>query len=222
MTRFFLCLCLVFYALTLSPAQAGLIEFLFPSLKKQEEDPSQTLQAPFADKKAQSDHVPLKSGTLPENAIALDQPHRNTSQIMEWVINATAGALTFNQTNTDELATKQASFATSGYTQYEQFLTTNNIKKVVESGQYTIRSYVNDSPLLLNEGAANGTYHWLYQVPVVISYMNRTNKDYKGGGTATNQKMMITVQVGRSATTEDKMGLVIETWAGKVEKIDKR
>ncbi len=227
-TPFFLLL-ILFLCFTTSRAQAGVIEFLFPSLRQQDADPSTTLEAPFAEKKSAG---PSRTGTaqpsqkpssLPENAIPMDQPHRNTSQITEWIINAAADALTFDKADSKtKLAGTRPYFNQTGREQYEAFLTETKLVKVLESEKYYIRSYVNDAPLLLNEGVTGGTYHWLYEVPVMVSYMTRASKGYKEGAIPLNQKMMITLQIGRSNATKDPSGLIVETWKGKVEKIDKQ
>lgn len=223
--RLFLFSCFVFvFILAAQPAQAGLVEFFFPSLRKQEVDPAQTLQAPFASGgPVKKDAMgPQAVRPLPENSIPMAQPHRSTAQITEWVIMVVSEAMTFDK---DDVGTSLAStgkyFNETGRAQYDQFLKDSKLANVLDSNKYYVRSYVRDAPILLNEGTVGGYYRWLYEVPVMVSYMARTDKDYKKASPV-NQQVLVTVQVGRSPRAVDPAGIVVETWGGKAEKFDKK
>ncbi|MCC6597222.1 MAG: DotI/IcmL family type IV secretion protein [Alphaproteobacteria bacterium] len=204
-------------------AHAGLLEFFFPSLKTEEPDPMQTLQAPFAaDGQAPQLVGPRAVQSLPENAIPMQQPHRATRQITDWVVTVVSEAMTFD--SKDMEAEKDGSlkyFNTGGRAQYEQFLKDSKLRNVIDSQKYSVRSYVRDAPLLLNEGEVKGYYRWLYEVPIMVSYMGRNEKDYRQA-TPVNQQMVITLQIGRSPMAEDSAGIVVESWSGKVQELDKK
>ena len=221
---------LAVFTLSAVPAQAGIFEFFFPMLKKQGEDPSQTLVAPFADQPQgpPAPQIPGKPAPakpaqpLPENAIALDKPNRSTQQVADWLAPIAAEAMTFiNDDVAADLAKTEKYFDAGGRTQYTQFLETNNIKKVIDLKKYFVRSYVKESPLLLNEGPAEGRYHWLYEVPVMVSYLDRGVSDYKKA-TPINQTILLKLQIGRSNKAQDPSGLVIEHWSGKGVKEEKK
>ncbi|MCK5284345.1 MAG: DotI/IcmL family type IV secretion protein [Alphaproteobacteria bacterium] len=202
------------------PAQANLIEFFFPSLRKMEYDPSETLQAPFADKKAQ-EAKPLAKGQLPENALALNLPHRIDDDIGKWVITVISESLSFTEKNYhDDLKKTKTYFTTKGRNQYAKFLRNKSIIKVLESEKFYIRNFVEDTPFILNKGALDGSYHWLFEVPVVLSYMDRSMIDYKEFDSV-NQKIVLTIQVGRFVDAENESGVLIELWDGRLKKSDK-
>jgi hypothetical protein len=209
-----------------TPAQAGVLEFFFPMLKKQEPDPSLTLEAPFAQKKAGPPvkvipGAPLPAPAarpLPENAVALEKAHRSGQQIAAWVAPVVAEALNFASADfKTDLAATEKYFEPSGRAQYTAFLQDQNILAILEQGQFSLRSYVRDVPVLLNEGPAGGRYHWLFEVPVVVSTLDKRVTDYKKAN-ATNQLFMLRVQVGRSAQTLDPAGVTIEHWTGSAVK----
>lgn len=230
MARFLLLFSFVFICFAgVQPARAGVFEFFFPMLKKKEPDPSQTLQAPFAvgnteNDSAQSNGVAGQPVVkpLPENAIPMNNPHRSTAQITEWVVMVVSEAMTFDKDDASvNLRSTTGYFNTLGRSQYEQFLKDSRLRNVIDSNKYHVRSYVRDAPILLNEGEVNGYYRWLYEVPVMVSYMGRTDKDYRKASPV-NQQMTVTLQVGRSPRATDPAGIVVETWSGKVQKLDKK
>lgn len=220
---FILSLMLGFIATPLVSAQAGLIEFLFPTLRNSGPDPGQTLQAPFADLPANAaeEGVPVVR-PLPENDIPLDKPHRSSQVIGEWAMTVVNEAMTFaTDTPAQELGDSKKYFNPEGRQQYEAFLKQNNIITALQSGAFYIRSYVASMPLLRTEGLAGGAYKWVYDVPLTVSYMKRDMKDYSKAAPV-NQEMTITVQIGRSKDAGNEEGVLIERWSGKVQASDKK
>ncbi len=183
-----------------------------------------TLQAPFAmdpDAKPPEEAPDPTKVSLPENSTPLDQPHRDGKEISEWVTTAISEALTFDQQSYEPVLVANAKlFTADGNKQYVTFLTDNNIIKVLQSKKFYVRSFVLDAPLLLNEAPVGGTYRWLYEVPVMLSYMEYGVTDYKKLEPI-NQKLMLTVQIGR-VTDRKGMAVLIERWDGKVQRIAKK
>jgi len=208
-------------------AQAGILEFLFPSMKTVEYDPTENMIAPFAvEENAEgaaqggADVVAKpKLKELPVNAIDLDKPHRLSKEIGMWIMTAAADAMNFEAGSAAAQVTSHAKmFDTAGEGQYTAFLRDKNILKVIEDGRYSVRSYVGEQPLLLNEGVVNGRYRWLFRVPVVVSYLDKNMKTYKNAPAPIVQQATLNVQIGRVQSDEDKPdGLQIEQWSGKVE-----
>ena len=210
-----------------APAQAAWWQFFFPTLKQAEDDPAQTLTAPFAPQPAGPHPPPTMARQqvvkpLPENSVSLDKPHRTTKQVAEWLSPICAEALTFASADyKGDLAKTEPRFDTAGRQEYLKFLLDNNIQKVLDLNKYVVRSYVQDTPLLLNEGAAGGRYHWLFEIPVMVSYLDKSVKDYSKGQPI-NQMIVLKVQVGRSGTTPDPMGVSIGHWSGRGVKLEKK
>lgn len=205
-----------------SPAQAGWLEFFFPTLAKQEPSPSETLQAPFAyDDKMQAPTAP--SGTnLPVNAVPLNQAHRSNAAVSDWVKGIIPDVMTIAGADYNvELEKSAPYFDATGREQFKTFLEEKGIMKVLQSQKYHVRSFVQDGPFFLNEGELSGTYHWLFEVPVMVTYLDRAMTDYKTADPL-SQRVMLTVQVGRSASAANAEGLLLERWSGKVQKLDKK
>lgn len=213
------------------PAQAGWLEFFFPSLRKKEYDPTYTMQAPFAMddetrnkmqaeqqspgavRPAQPKHI------MPENNTPLNQPHRDNKEISAWLTNVLSDAMTFDKPDYNALIKiDEQYFTEGGKAQYKQFLASTSMMKILDSGKYDVRSFVQGEPLLLNEGAVNGSYRWLYEVPMMMSYVERGAKSYKNLEPV-NQQVILTVQVGRVSGVMEGTAILIERWDGKIQAI---
>lgn len=194
-------------------AQADILGFFFPSLKKETYNPYETLKAPFADN-------PDQIATEDKSAQDLNVPHRTDGEIADWLKDMVPEVMSFqNKDYTADFRAKEVYFDQQGLANFRDFLRTQNIEGVVQSGQYNITTVIKDFPLLINEGVVAGRYRWLYQVPVMVTYLDRRISDYKDG-TPTNQYFELTVQVGRAQDYDAKNEhhVFIETWDGKVVK----
>lgn len=187
--------------------------------KPVEPDPGQTLQAPFA----YDPNRKIEAGeTLPENAVPLDISHRSSSEIGKWLMTAVSDTMSFEIDEEGAAAPiKREYFTPSGVTQFQEFLTKTGIQKVLDSRKYHMRSFVRQSPLLLNEGAVQGHYRWLFEVPLMVSYITPGNFKYENSE-AINQAITLTVQVTRVREGGGAEGVLIEIWKGKIEALEKK
>lgn len=193
----------------------GILEFFFPMLKKPKPNVSQTLEAPFADHDRIKDSD--KTLGLPEDATALDLPHRTPAQIAAWITTPASEALTFTDPDyRQDLAKIQKYFTPEGWSQYTNFLAQTNLQRVITSGQYSMRAFVEETPLLINKDALNGSYKWLYEITLMVSYLDKNVTSYKDAAEPVNQKIVLNVQVGRTNEKNIDNGVLIEHWNGKV------
>jgi hypothetical protein len=199
----------------------SVIGFFFPTLRKVQADPTSTLQAPFADPQPAG---PLPAGAkpfvaeLPVNAIPLEQPHRRNLEISQWLMETLSGSTTYVNANyKPDLEKIQGSFTVEGRQQLTDFLTHIGAIKALDSGQYTVRGFVREVPVTLNEGPVGGYYRWLYEAPITITYLPRDTSTYKNAKPV-NQYFLVTVQVGRTATETNEIGVLVENWSFKVQK----
>ncbi len=221
MTKKLFAIALLAFSVNTSSAHAtGIIDFFFPKAKGP--DPSQTLVAPFAEPPQDGAKPDPKLG-LPENSTPVSEAHRPSIQIGEWTTAAVSEAMTFDKPDYKlEIDENTAHFDTVGKEQYMTFLNENSVTRVLESGKFNIRSFVQEIPLLLNEGNVDGSYRWLFQVPVMVSYMDRNMKGYEGKTEPVNQLIVLTVQVGRTGSMLPGEDIVIQRWSGKVQAIKKQ
>jgi len=223
-SRFLPILVFLIFSFAAVPAHAGLMDFFFPSLKAEGPDPSETLQAPFATtpEKDIEDGGEEAAQDPPKNAVPLNMPHRAASDVSKWVMTSISEVLTLDgaQKIEDNEAVKLY-LDNAGLGQFSAFLTEQKLSAVLADGQYDMRSYVRDTPLLLNTGVVAGRYRWLYEVPVMLSFLKKGTSSYKNVQTH-NKNYILQIQIGRSVDAKNDMGLFIERWSGKLEKQDKK
>ena len=206
----------LFLGSSIPHAQAGILEFFFPSLKKVGPNPSKTLEAPFADKEqiAKSEN---KNENV-SNTIPLDLPHRSPEQIQDWIVKNISNNLNFTsgknfQTDLQKL---RPLFTNHSWKQYNDFLTSTNIKKIMADGRYSIRSFMDEPPAFVNKGPADGAYRWLYETSLMLSYIEPGYGYQAGQKDPISQHIALKVQLGRYNNTGNEYGILIDHWAAKV------
>ncbi|MEM7651476.1 MAG: DotI/IcmL family type IV secretion protein [Pseudomonadota bacterium] len=191
------------------------MDFFFPSLADTEDNPAETLQAPFAHGTQEGEEAPEENKSI----VPLNLQHRTAKDIEEWTVTAVSDAMSFGTAGYEaDFEEAKPDFDAGGWGQYQTFLEEKKIMRVLKSGQYDVRSYVKGTPILLNEGAVSGRYRWLYEVPIMVSYLKRGVTDYKNVEPV-NQNMALRVQVGRVEDPQDDYGLSIERWSGTVKQV---
>lgn len=210
-------LSIAFFSASEAHAKKSFFEGMFPFLYDRGDDEiirGSVMKAPFADSDVKIDES-IKG--LPQNAIPLDQPHRSDDDVTRWVITSVSQALTFQDVDYEKEINQAVEqfFTTASAAQYQSFLTDKKIVDVLKGKRYRMNSFTQGDPVLVNEGALKGRYRWLYEVPVMVSYMDRRNFDYREKN-AINQQYSLQIQVGRSDQARvDGEGLAIESWTTK-------
>lgn len=194
-------------------------EILFPSLRNIGPSPSETLTAPFAledDENAAQKTDDEERPQMPENLIAMDQPHRTQNALNDWAITATSKALTFSENAYEEhIKEMDMYFSPRGKAQYLDFLRTMNIERTAKSSQFEILSYVSRTPLLINKGAIDGTYRWLFDIRLKLTVVQKGFDSYSNDQPVTRE-FRIRSEIGRNKNAQNPDEMWIETWNGKI------
>lgn len=208
-------------ALSPAPASAGFWEVFFPSSEKEIYNPYETLKAPFADKedgpqktydirtgKDLLDNTPNQAELVP-----LNLPHANVAAMESWLENAVTDAMTFTGRNSrTEIDEALAYFTDAGQSQYWDFLRAKTIDQILNSGQYQINSAIQNTPLLIGEQESGGLYKWLFEVSLLMSFLETGTNDYEGS-VPQNLETTLKVQLTRAEITEtNPYGVLIELW----------
>ncbi len=193
-------------------AQAGWFDFLNPR-KDVAAHPAVTLMAPFADEDAVIMELDPTGNT--ELAVPLEQRHRPNTEIARWVQMIVPTVLSYNSENYEqEYSEKIKSFSKVGAKEYVAFLQNKNIVKTLKTGRYKVSGIVQGYPIVINEGAVNGRYRWLFQVNILVTYLDNRMTKYSRAkeGDAITQEFILTLQLGRVRGVDNDHGLLIETW----------
>ena len=216
------------------PSQAradGWLEFFFPSLKETKPDQSVTGRAEW-------DHgdgvvtTPTIEEGLPENSTPVHMRHRPSADIAKWVETVLPDVMSFEvDTYKDDYKKKVVFFDKTAKNEYLRFLRDSNYLKTLETGRYDINAFVEEIPMILNEGEVEGRYRWLYQARVMVTYVSKGATNYKlvKEEDTITQNMFVTVQVGRLEPKDfptfpegmedmNPHGIIIESFNVKVVK----
>lgn len=222
-------LAIMILTLTSQPAVAfdlrDYMPWLFGDDKK--DQPRDTLEAPFrkemdsqqkgrARQKAKNKELmdlyetkKPKRGNVSEN---VDQRHRSERQIALWVTEKVANALSFKPDNLEKQFRKlRPVFTTKAYQNYRRSLRQSQLLSNVRRRKLRMNALVEEDPFLIKEGSSQGVYKWRFDVPVMISFINR-GADEAGNRQAMSQKLDVRVQVTRKQGREKNQGVIIERW----------
>lgn len=151
-----------------------------------------------------------------------DKPHRNAEQIAEWVEARVTNAMTINPRSFDKKKKgMMADFETYAISEYETYLNSAGLLNTLNNKQLKLNVISSAPPKLISEGALNGTYRWLFDVPLLLSFYPLEMRTLRAASDTTkstlepNQRVILRVQVGRLLKPDENRpdGIVIERWS---------
>lgn len=187
-------------------------DFFFPT-KSNEPNPAITLKAPFADEDAVIEEMDASGNAA--NQTPLHLRHRTNETITLWIQKIIPEMITYKTLGyEDQYREKIINFNKAGSIEYLQFLRDRNFITTLKTGHYDIAGFISDYPVILNEGAIDGHYRWLYQMNIMVTYIDSETKNYLEikKGSAITQEFVLTFQIGRSRTATNEHGIEIESW----------
>lgn len=207
------------------PTQAkGFFETLFGSDESSAPKgppPEETLQAPFP---TNTPHNSKNSKLMDiygdtteslDTASDLGLPHRNEKQIIEWATEIVSQAMTINPKTYENDFKKISPFFTPfALKEYNDYMLKTNMVNVLVSNSFRLQAMSDEEGSVVKDGEITGTYHWLVQVPIMVSYYKDNIKDVDRSTTVTNQNLLVQVQVGRvKQKNGSDIGMAIERWS---------
>jgi hypothetical protein len=167
-------------------------------------------EAPF------SELLRADNDTLPVNrSITAAEPHRTPRELSRWVSESVSNIMTLDAQNFEQQVQNVAPyFSTGGYAEFQTYLQQADLKNVLTMSDLKANVIVEQNPLLLNSGPVSGSFRWLYEVPVTVSYTPRTQKELKpSDGNISSRKLNIRMQLGRYDAAKNDEGVQIESWS---------
>lgn len=202
---------------TLMQKATAFFEDFFRRILKEEEsvNPSGTLVAPFADESVKPLPKDQRYLAVTEaNKVAIDQPHRSDKELGEWLAQAMPQTLSFDAANFESrMAELALGFSPEGLEQFKAWIINSGILTAMQGNSLQLNGFVTEQPFLLNQGLVNGRYRWLFEVPVMISFMPRGTVQYNPQESTQSRHLLITLQLGRVEDSILEHGVVIESWA---------
>ena len=147
-------------------------------------------------------------------AMTLKEPHRSEREMSNWVTTATSEVLSIPNKQFDKTINDvDRYFTVTGKNDYIDYLSQSNVKQNVDSYGYSLNALVDGKPIILYAQEVKGVYRWVYQVPIIISFIPKN----KSLGEAVTQNLTLVLQLRRAEINGDSEAIQIESW-----KINKR
>ncbi|MEM6812037.1 MAG: DotI/IcmL/TraM family protein [Pseudomonadota bacterium] len=149
-----------------------------------------------------------------KQAITLEEPHRTSKEMQIWVTGVIGDSLFFRSGQLAQTIPQNRKFFTEeGFSQYETYLRESGIQSNVDENGYDVNVYVEQQPLLLNSGAIDNVYRWLYQLPITMTFLPKNTVNLLGQqNNMFNQKVTVRIQLRRVLDDNALEGLQIESW----------
>lgn len=165
--------------------------------------------APFMQEAAVED-----GRTLPDiETVPLDRPHLSLREVEAHVENIVVEALSLDEDMYEPQVQKMKGFFTNdGYQQYLNFLKSNSILQSLRQQNLRMTVFIDEPAFLLNQGALQGRYRWLYEVPITVNYLPSDTRKYTPRFEHVNTNLKVMMQLGRVQDPEDPYALKVESW----------
>jgi len=149
------------------------------------------------------EYLDMYQGYAGDTQTEIQKAHRSVREMEEWVSDTVANALLFQtgKVNT-KLAAMKPLFSETGYKAYLNFLATQPFSANLRAQTLSLSTIVNNTPLLIGQGASGGRYAWAFELPVIMT---------PSGGTP-SEPVILRIQIGRAANAPAPDGVVIENW----------
>ncbi len=182
-----------------------------------EPDPSGTMVAPFEpDTRPLAKDAKGAAGPLPVNSATLDQPHRSAADLAQWLQQVMAESLSFSAASyPNHVKQLERGFTPAAINEFNAWATATGVINALEVNQMQLNGFVSDLPFLLNEGVVAGRYRWLYEIPVMVSFVPLGTTGYVAEQGTDSRRLIITLQIGRVAQSSMPDQVMVESWSVK-------
>jgi len=137
--------------------------------------------------------------------IPLDQPNMPPSTLLQWANSAAIAAYTYNFVNyRQELQSASEFFTPDGWRQFIGALEgSNNLNAVIEK-KLVVSAVATGAPVILDQKSINGTYTWIVQMPMLITYQSAS--------ATARQTVMVKMTIERISTLNSARGVGISSF----------
>ncbi len=202
---------------TASARADGIWDFFFPTVRT-EPNPAETLKAPFANDDMVIEEIDASGHA--SNMTPLHLRHRTNDIIDRWVQTIIPDMLSYNANDYEQqIGVNILSFSKAGSDEYKDFLRKQSFITTLKTGRYNIVGFISGYPVILNEGAVDGSYSWVFKSDVMITYQDK-NIDYKSNKRekSISKEFILTFQISRNRKSTNEHGVLIESWSVKPKK----
>jgi intracellular multiplication protein IcmL len=157
--------------------------------------------------------VVAPEGLKPVIPVDLTEPHRGVTQVAEWVALSVGEMLNFSAAGYGTHIVEMGTYANDkARGDFQSFVDQNKIFDTLKNGNLRMNSSAEEAPLLLNKGAVEGSYRWLYEIPVLLTFLPLDAKSYMDSEHV-SQHVIVNAQVGRVTYKTNADELQIESFS---------
>jgi len=148
----------------------------------------------------------------------LANPHRTTDEILALGREMATDALSFRPEEMDKppegeknkLENLRAHFSDNAWKEYMQYMRDSRFLDMVYRNRYNASTIADGDIILINSGPVAGSYRWVIQVPLLITFhqINRVGEILP----VTTGRFRLTIQIGRTKEDAGKDGMQIDSW----------
>lgn len=139
-------------------------------------------------------------------------PNRTQEEIITWSQQRATEVMSFKPAEIDaKLAGLQKEFTQQGWAEYSAYLQSSKLIDMVKQQNYAVTTIVNGDTIIRNSGSLAGNYHWLVELPVMVTFIHTDpisgEQQPVAGG-----EFRLTLQLGRVPANQGVDGMEIESW----------
>ena len=147
--------------------------------------------------------------------LSLDSPHRANDQVGEWMGLQVAELLNFTPATYDDHIRAASKFADDhARTDFHSFIINSNVLDTLQKNNFQLRGSTEGNALLLNTGLLEGRYRWLFEIPVLMTFLPVDAKSYSDTQHL-SQHIIVTAQVGRISHETNADEMQIESFSAR-------
>jgi len=138
--------------------------------------------------------------------IPLNQPNMSEAALMQWTNTAVVAVNTYNFFNyRDQLQAASQYFTPDGWQAYlNKLKSSRNLNAVIEK-KLVVSAVATRAPVILRQAIIDGSYNWLVQMPVLITYQSASQYS--------QESLIVTLGIKRISTLTDPNGIGIVSYA---------
>jgi hypothetical protein len=140
----------------------------------------------------------------------IDAAHRSQSEVADFLTKAMTEMLSMGNSSADRnkppwiyeehLKRLAVGLDANALSNFQSFMAQSNTIQTLQDNNLILRIYIEATPALLNKGKMDdGRYHWLYEMPVTLSFLDPAAKTYENKPSPFNRRVIIRTQVGHVA-----------------------
>lgn len=135
---------------------------------------------------------------------ALSQPLVTNEYVAQWASIAARKSFSFSFTDFyQQIQAITPYFTKDGMIAFKQALSSSGLANTIENKHLVVSAVVNGAVVTINQGVINGRYHWVLQLPVLLTYSSASDDKHK--------QMIVTMSISRVPTLDANMGIQITT-----------